>query len=164
MPETRVLALLVLDRGEGEVGPEDRSRATLFAHLLGAALAHTVLRARLAELATELKHLTASANALALEAQRAPIALSTDHGYGSVFPLLAARDPYGAAEDRLRELLTDREREVAHLLARGMTNPAIARDLYLSPDTVKAHVARVLRKLGASNRTEAAARVLELAA
>lgn len=50
--------------------------------------------------------------------------------------------------------LSPREREVARLLTHGRTNREIAEVLYLSRRTVEQHVARVLRKLGASSRVE----------
>jgi DNA-binding NarL/FixJ family response regulator len=50
--------------------------------------------------------------------------------------------------------LTPRERSVLRLLADGKTNRAIAADLHVSPHTVKDHVSRLMRKLGASTRTE----------
>jgi DNA-binding NarL/FixJ family response regulator len=52
--------------------------------------------------------------------------------------------------------LTPRESEVLQLLALGHTNREIARQLFLSEKTVKAHLAAVFRKLGVSNRTQAA--------
>ncbi len=48
--------------------------------------------------------------------------------------------------------LTDREREVFHLLVRGMGNPAIADALILAPKTVEHHVCRILGKLGLASR------------
>jgi LuxR family maltose regulon positive regulatory protein len=60
------------------------------------------------------------------------------------------------------EFLTAREAEILSLLAAGMTNKAIAAQLFLSPFTVKRHVANVFAKLGASTRTEAAARAREI--
>ena len=48
--------------------------------------------------------------------------------------------------------LSTRESEVLHRLASGATNAAIAADLYLSRETVKSHVARLLRKIGAPDR------------
>lgn len=52
--------------------------------------------------------------------------------------------------------LTEREREVLALLARGSTNREIADELYLSVDTIKTHVRKVFTKLDVSNRTQAA--------
>lgn len=52
--------------------------------------------------------------------------------------------------------LTEREREVLALLAQGLSNPQIAAELYLSPDTVKTHVRKLFAKLGVGNRTQAA--------
>lgn len=52
--------------------------------------------------------------------------------------------------------LTPREREVLDLVAKGLTNKAIARELGLSPGTIKVHVERTLAKLGATDRTQAA--------
>lgn len=51
--------------------------------------------------------------------------------------------------------LTSRELEVLGLVAQGMTNGSIARDLWLTEETVKFHLSNVYRKLGVSNRTEA---------
>lgn len=53
--------------------------------------------------------------------------------------------------------LTGREREVLALLAEGRTNEQIATELFMSPKTASVHVSRIIAKLGASNRTEAAA-------
>jgi DNA-binding NarL/FixJ family response regulator len=50
--------------------------------------------------------------------------------------------------------LTPRERSVLRLLADGKTNRVIAAELNVSPHTVKDHVSRLMRKLGASTRTE----------
>jgi len=54
--------------------------------------------------------------------------------------------------------LTDREREVLDLLARGLTNAEIARRLFLAPKTVRNHVSNVLTKLQVAGRAEAADR------
>jgi DNA-binding NarL/FixJ family response regulator len=53
------------------------------------------------------------------------------------------------------EPLTTREREVLGQLARGQTNKEIAGQLFVTERTVKFHVSAILRKLGATNRTEA---------
>lgn len=52
--------------------------------------------------------------------------------------------------------LTAREAEVLELVAQGMTNKEIARHLTISPATVKAHVERIIAKLGVADRTQAA--------
>jgi DNA-binding NarL/FixJ family response regulator len=52
--------------------------------------------------------------------------------------------------------LTEREREVLCLVAQGLDNSEIARELYLSPTTVKRHVSAILSKLGVTNRVQAA--------
>ena len=53
--------------------------------------------------------------------------------------------------------LTDREREVLNLLARGMSNREIGAELFITPKTASVHVSNILGKLSASSRTEAAA-------
>ncbi|MEV6520803.1 LuxR C-terminal-related transcriptional regulator [Longispora sp. NPDC051575] len=55
------------------------------------------------------------------------------------------------------EPLTIRELDVTRLVAHGGTNAEIAADLYLSPGTVKNHIASVQRKLGVANRVGIAA-------
>jgi DNA-binding NarL/FixJ family response regulator len=56
--------------------------------------------------------------------------------------------------------LTARERDVLTLVARGMANKAIARELSLSEKTVKTHVSAILRKLDVTDRTQAALRAV----
>jgi DNA-binding NarL/FixJ family response regulator len=52
--------------------------------------------------------------------------------------------------------LTEREREVAVAIGRGESNAEISRELYMSVATVKAHVSRLLEKLGFNNRVQIA--------
>lgn len=52
--------------------------------------------------------------------------------------------------------LTEREREVLALVARGLTNDEIGAALYMSPATAKTHVGRILAKLGARDRVRLA--------
>jgi DNA-binding NarL/FixJ family response regulator len=59
------------------------------------------------------------------------------------------------ANQRLAEL-TDREREVAVAIGRGLSNTEIAGSLYMGVATVKTHVSRVLAKLGMENRVQVA--------
>jgi len=53
--------------------------------------------------------------------------------------------------------LTAREAQVLQLVAAGFTNPQIGKQLFISPKTASVHVSAILAKIGASNRTEAAA-------
>lgn len=53
--------------------------------------------------------------------------------------------------------LTPRERDVLTLMIRGLSNPAIAEALRISPSTVKFHVSSILGKLGTSSRTQTVA-------
>lgn len=67
-------------------------------------------------------------------------------------PALVVAD--GAPRDAVLPELTPRQREVLEGVLRGLTNKAIARDLGVSAETVKTHLATAMRLLGARNRTE----------
>jgi DNA-binding NarL/FixJ family response regulator len=54
------------------------------------------------------------------------------------------------------DALTPREREVAVLVAAGLTNGELAKKLYISPKTTAVHVSNILHKLGITSRTEVA--------
>lgn len=60
------------------------------------------------------------------------------------------------------EVLTPREREVAQLVAEGLTNAELAQRLFISPRTAAVHVSSILRKLGVSSRTDVAAALEKL--
>ncbi|HWI60799.1 MAG TPA: LuxR C-terminal-related transcriptional regulator, partial [Symbiobacteriaceae bacterium] len=62
----------------------------------------------------------------------------------------------------LAEPLTQREQDVLRLLVTGLTNREIARQLFVSDETVKSHVVRIFRKLDVTTRTQAAMRAREL--
>jgi len=77
-------------------------------------------------------------------------------GGGQAPVRLAAVSPLPSAE-HATERLSPREWDVLRSIALGKTNAQIATGLFLTENTVKVHVKRILRKLGAANRTEAAA-------
>jgi DNA-binding NarL/FixJ family response regulator len=70
---------------------------------------------------------------------------------------IPTRPDFGARARRVHTALTDREREVLCLVAGGATNRIIAARLFISPKTASVHVSRILTKLDATTRTEAAA-------
>jgi DNA-binding NarL/FixJ family response regulator len=70
--------------------------------------------------------------------------------------LAAARSrPEKPPEQKLPDGLTLREGEILSMMARGMTNPDIAAELYISAQTIKSHINRIFAKTGSANRTAA---------
>ncbi len=75
----------------------------------------------------------------------------------------AARAPYQVPAASLDSLgLSKRQTDVLAYLLQGMPNKMIAREMHLSVDTVKDHVAAVLRALGVSSRTQAVLAISEM--
>ena len=68
--------------------------------------------------------------------------------------------PAGAAARGI-EQLTDREREILTLVARGLNNDLIGERLFISPATVKTHLARIMAKLDAHDRAQLVVRAYE---
>lgn len=64
-------------------------------------------------------------------------------------------------QDDGQEQLTEREREVLDLLAKGYRNKEIAEKLIISERTVKFHVGIIFQKLGVSNRAEAVSKAIQ---
>ena len=65
-------------------------------------------------------------------------------------------------DDLESRALSPREVELLRIMAHGHTNEQIAKELLLSTSTVKNHVGRILSKLGASDRTQAAIMAIEM--
>jgi DNA-binding NarL/FixJ family response regulator len=66
----------------------------------------------------------------------------------------ASRRPTSAADTEVLNSLTDRERDVLRLVAKGMSNQELAEALHMSPATAKTHVSRILMKLDARDRAQ----------
>ena len=70
---------------------------------------------------------------------------------------MLASEPDPALSDEAVSVLTPRELDVLKLVAKGLSNPAIAQQLFLSEHTVHRHLANILRKLNLSSRAAATA-------
>jgi ATP/maltotriose-dependent transcriptional regulator MalT len=152
--------LALLQRLLDEAGCQDRTSSVVEIQ---------VLRARaLAASGAGDDALGALTEALGLARGRGYVRVFADEG-ASMDVLLAQLPAASHAKPKavrpingLAEPLTGRELEVLRLLAAGKSNQRIAHDLVVALDTVKKHVTHVLGKLGAANRTEAAARARQL--
>ena len=69
-------------------------------------------------------------------------------------PTLVAVPEPPTPQDRRMQALTAREREIAHLVGRGLTNRLIAEELSISEHTAANHVRKILKKLGVRSRTQ----------
>jgi DNA-binding NarL/FixJ family response regulator len=108
------------------------------AALREAAFAAAEAAARARSVADELEQALAALNALETDSPRV-VRVSSD------------------CSQRVADRLSPREREVLALVAEGRSNKAIAEALYVSPNTVKTHVASLLTKLDADTRVQLAA-------
>ncbi|MCW2678387.1 MAG: two component transcriptional regulator, LuxR family [Modestobacter sp.] len=97
-----------------------------------------------------LKDVDAVALVAAIRAVRRGESAFDSHSAAMVVQTLHAPAAAPVASD-----LTAREREVLALLARGLSNEAIGRELYISATTAKFHVGNLMRKLSVSRRAEA---------
>jgi DNA-binding NarL/FixJ family response regulator len=68
----------------------------------------------------------------------------------------AARTLIGSRSAAQANQLSDREREVLHLVTRGLSNKLIARELGISEKTVKAHLTAIFQRIGVTDRVQAA--------
>ena len=154
MPTGRVIGFLHADRlySGRTVDEIDRDTVWAFAEGFGYAFERTVLLERMRRQHAEVRTALATAEQAAQALQDADLELR------KVEP--AVRSPatrrLATMTARVNEMLTRREIEVLRLMADGRTNQQIADELVISPGTVKSHVKRVLRKLNATNRAEAA--------
>ena len=125
-PATKVIALTSFDDDE-----------KVFAAIKAGAAGYLLKDVRPAELAEALRR--------------------ASRGEALLAPSVAARLMQEVSGERSAPAgLTERELEVLRLIARGMSNKQIARELVLSEKTVKTHVSNILAKLHVADRTQAA--------
>jgi DNA-binding CsgD family transcriptional regulator/GAF domain-containing protein len=146
--------------GERTVDEVDRDAVAAFATSLG----HTLERAWAIE---QLRIQKEAAEQLARSASavlNGPAGLSSFGVPGNIGQSSNGATAQASWERRnaLTAKLSRREGEVLQLLTTGAANAEIARNLFVAEDTVKAHVKRILRKLGASNRGQAVAIYLDV--
>lgn len=115
----------------------------VYAALRAGASGFLVKDATAAELLNGIRLVAAGEALLAPRVTRRLIAAFTGPGGGS-----PAGPPVGL------DAITDREREVLELIAKGLSNTEIAEHLYLGVGTVKTHIGRLLSKLGARDRAQ----------
>lgn len=115
--------------------------------LIGRVKARTALREQLADSSIDVAGEFGSADEARASGIEADALLTALHA--------GRRESDGAGPAVPEEPLTPRELQVLGLLAEGLANKSIADRLGISDQTVKFHVAAILAKLGAANRTEA---------
>jgi DNA-binding NarL/FixJ family response regulator len=85
---------------------------------------------------------------------------------GSLLSRCSAHHAKGRAAQSanpISDTLTVREKDILEKISQGLPNKQIARDLEISPETVKSHIKRIFLKLAVSTRTEAVSRGRSLA-
>jgi DNA-binding CsgD family transcriptional regulator len=152
--ESRVVALLHVSRGREAVSVRDIDVLDTFAS------AYSLLHERMLNTERVAQQRTSIARAAARlteEADRiAAAAISLDVEYDH-----RVEPPTIAPDSALAATLSDRERQVFERLVLGASNAEIADELVITVETVKTHVKRILRKIGAINRSEAIALYME---
>lgn len=160
MPEGRVIGFLHGDKGlrhpkdPDGVDELDRDALWAFAEGFGYAVERMQMLERLRAQGEEVRALIARTEAIVTEHLAAQVELaSAPLGDAAAARAAAAILP---APDGAVSVLTRRELEVLALIAEGATNSQIADRLVIAESTAKSHVKRILRRLGAANRVEAA--------
>jgi predicted ATPase/DNA-binding CsgD family transcriptional regulator len=99
--------------------------------------------------------------ALGERAFEAAIAEGAEMGFGRAVAVGARAGHAMRSVAPAASELTAREREVAELVAAGLTNPQIAAKLFLGTRTVQTHLRSIMNKLGVNNRTQVAAHITQ---
>jgi DNA-binding CsgD family transcriptional regulator len=157
MPEGRVIGFIHADHRlkPRQVDEFDRDALWAFAEGLGFAVERAQLTDRLRAQGQELRRLLQRTEAVVAEYLDAKVELVTDHGEGTGASR-ATTAFLPATESPVPADLSKRELKMLALLGEGASNAHIAARLVITEDTAKSHVKRILRKLGAANRVEAA--------
>jgi DNA-binding CsgD family transcriptional regulator len=152
--ESRVVALLHVSRGGEGVSVRDIDVLDTFAS------AYSLLHERMLNTERVQQQRTSIARAAARLTEQADriaaAAISLDVEYDD-----RVEPPTIAPDSALAATLSDRERQVFERLVVGASNVEIADELVITVETVKTHVKRILRKIGAINRSEAIALYME---
>jgi DNA-binding CsgD family transcriptional regulator len=151
---SRVVALLHVSRSDGGISAQDVDLLETFAST------YSLLHERMLNTERVQQQRTSIARAAARlteDADRiAAAAISLDVEYDN-----RAEPPTIAPDSALAATLSDRERQVFERLVLGASNAEIADELVITVETAKTHVKRILRKIGAINRSEAIALYME---
>jgi DNA-binding CsgD family transcriptional regulator len=157
MPEGRVIGFIHADHRlkPRRVDEFDRDALWAFAEGFGYAVERAQLTDRLRSQGQELRRLLQQTETVVAAYLDAEVELATGDREGmGVSRATAALVP---ESDTVADHLSKREVEVLRLIGSGAANAQIAARLVITEETVKSHVQRILRKLGAANRVEAAA-------
>lgn len=157
MPEGRVIGFLHADHRlkPRRVDEFDRDSLWAFAEGFGFAVERAQLTDRLRAQGLELRRLLQRTEAVVAEYLDAEVEL-VSAGLEGAGATSATSAILPTTEHGVVDGLSRRELEVLALLGDGASNALIAARLVISEDTAKSHVKRILRKLGAANRVEAA--------
>jgi DNA-binding CsgD family transcriptional regulator len=157
MPEGRVIGFIHADHRlkPRRVDDFDRDALWAFAEGFGYAVERARLTDRLRAQGQELRRLLQRTEAVVAEYLDAEVELVSGDNEGTGARRAAAA-LVPEVDDTIAGSLSKRELEVLALVGGGASNAQIAARLFITDETAKSHVKRILRKLGASNRVEAA--------
>jgi DNA-binding CsgD family transcriptional regulator len=152
--ESRVVALLHVSRGSEGVSVRDIDVLDTFASAYSLLYERMLNTERVQQQRTSIARAAAGLTEEADRIAAAAISLDVEYDHRVDPPSLAPDSGFAAT-------LSDRERQVFERLVLGASNADIADELVITVETVKTHVKRILRKIGAINRSEAIALYME---
>jgi DNA-binding CsgD family transcriptional regulator len=152
--ESRVVALLHVSRGSDGVCVTDIDLLDTFASAYSLLHERMLNTERVAQQRTSIARAAAGLTEEADRIAAAAIGLDVEYDH-------RVEPPTIAPDSALAATLSDRERQVFERLVLGASNAEIADELVITVETVKTHVKRILRKIGAINRSEAIALYME---